>query len=195
MRTGVVFAEARVGDRVGGRQLLGRHVVIGHHHHEAQLLGPFHGLHIADAAVHGQQDARPFFGGEAFDFRDVEAVAFFPPVREVYRGGHVMEAERLQDERGTGDAVHVVVAPDEHVAAFADALFQRVDRFLHTGPAVRGREVAQPRREERIHLSGSFQPALPEQVGYDLRDTQLGPPIRRGRDPYRAGCGISIFSW
>ena len=84
-----------------------------------------------------------------------------------------MEAERLQDERGTGDAVHVVVAPDEHVAAFADALFQRVDRFLHTGPAVRGCEVAQPRREERIHLSGSFQPALPEQVGYDLRDTQL----------------------
>ena len=176
MRTGVVFAEARVGDRVGGRQLLGRHVVIGHHHHEAQLPGPFHGLHIADAAVHGQQDARPFFGGEAFDFRDVEAVAFFPPVREVYRGGHVMEAERLQDERGTGDAVHVVVAPDEHVAAFADALFQRVDRFLHTGPAVRGREVAQPRREERIHLSGSFQPALPEQVGYDLRDTQLVRP-------------------
>ena len=87
-----------------------------------------------------------------------------------------MEAERLQDERGTGDAVHVVVAPDEHVAAFADALFQRVDRFLHTGPAVRGREVAQPRREERIHLSGSFQPALPEQVGYDLRDTQLVRP-------------------
>ena len=62
-----------------------------------------------------------------------------------------MEAERLQDERGTGDAVHVVVAPDEHVAAFADALFQRVDRFPHTGPAVRGARWRSPgERNESI---------------------------------------------
>ena len=176
MRAGVVFAEARVGDRVGWRQLGWRHVVVGHHHHKAQLPGPFHGLHIADAAVHGQQDARPFLGGEAFDFRDVEAVALLPPVREVYRRGHVMEAEGLQDERSAGDAVHVVVAPDEDFAPFPDALFQRIGRFPHAGPAVRGREVAQPRREERIHLGGSFQPALPEQVGYDLRDAQLVRP-------------------
>ena len=94
-----------------------------------------------------------------------------------------MEAERLQDERGTGDAVHVVVAPDEDFAPFPDALFQRVDRFLHTRPAVRGREVAQPRREERIHLGGSFQPALPEAGRLGDPGTQLVRPSRRAGAP------------
>ena len=62
-----------------------------------------------------------------------------------------MEAHGLQHECGPGDAVHVVVAPDEHPAAFADALFQRVHGFPHAGPAIRRGEVAQAGGQERVH--------------------------------------------
>ncbi len=177
MGTGVVVAEAGVGDRVGVRQGLGRHVVVGNHHREAQFPGPRHGAHVADAAVHGEQDARFLFGGKAFDLGDVEPVTFLAPVREVDARGYVVKAQRLQDQRGPGDAVHVVVAPDEHAAALSDAFFKRVHGLCHARPAVGGGEVAQAGGKEGVHVGHRLKPAPPEQIGYNLWDAELVRPV------------------
>jgi hypothetical protein len=160
-------------------------VVVDHHHVHAELVGGLDLFHGGDAAVRADQEPRAAPRQLAHGL-EVEAVAFHQPVRDVElhargqrraRGAGRELAQRRDQQRGAGDAVHVVVAVDaERLALFQRALHPR-HRGVDALQPERVWQLVEPRREEALGRGGVAQAAGPERAAH------RGQQPEGGREP------------
>ena len=85
-------------------------VMVGHHDRHAQFLRPADLGDAGDAAVHCNEEIR--FPRQLFHRGDVQAVALFVAVRQIYLPRHAQYAQRFIQNRGGGHAVNVVISVD-----------------------------------------------------------------------------------
>jgi hypothetical protein len=98
---------------VGRRQRVPGQVVVGDDDGEPKLPGPGHLGRSADAAIHGDQDLCPV-PGQGLDTGQVQAIAFRGAFGQPPQGGKSPLPQKIHQQGGTGDTVHVVVAPHGH---------------------------------------------------------------------------------
>jgi len=102
----------RIDDAVGGRQGLGRQVMIGNKHGNAVFLGAGDAFQTGDAVVDGDDEVRREAGGDIDDLRR-EAVTQLETVRDEEVDRRPQTLQRTQADGRGGGAVTVVVADDQ----------------------------------------------------------------------------------
>ena len=133
-----IVPQQRIERRVGGAFLQPQAVVVGHDHTHAQPLGQPHLLVVGDAQVHRDQHAIVF--GQLLHRRQVQAVALLPQ-RRMGIGPEAEAAQGLRHQRAGADAVHVVIAVDQHGQPLPARVRENRQRLRH---AVHAQGVVQP---------------------------------------------------
>ena len=133
-----IVPQQRVERRVGGAGLQPQAVMVGHDHAHAQPLGQTHLLVVGDAQVHRDQHAIVF--GQLLHRRQVQAVALLPQ-RRMGIGPEAEAAQGLRHQRAGADAVHVVIAVDQHGQPLPARIRENRQRLRH---AVHAQGVVQP---------------------------------------------------
>ena len=146
------------------------------------------------AAIDREEQLRRVLLDAAFHAVPRESVAFLHPQRQ--EGRDVARAEPAQhagQQRGRGDAIHVIVAEDDDALLRGDRRLDALRRAPQSGEHERIAERLQARIEERADLLAIAMAAVPEQrrdlVVKRVRPRQfqrLG--ARRAVDPAAAQC-------
>ena len=152
--------QAGIEQTVGPRHFLGRQVVVGDDDGQTQGFGDVHGLHVRDAAVHGQKHAHAL-GRQTADDLAAQAVALAQAVGNIVAGGKAVTGQKIQHQGRGSDAVHVIVAPDADLPAPEKFFGQRFGGGEQAGPGFEGSQAAQGRVEKNPHAVQIMQSALP----------------------------------
>ena len=169
----------------GVGKLLGRKVMVGHHHVHAEFAGPRNGRSVGNAAVHGEQHGRALLR-ELLHALRVHAVAFFPPVGQMPQRLKAVMPEHLQHQRSAGHAVGVVIAPDGQLFSCAKPVGQHLRGLFHAGPQFRPGQVTKPGRKIFRQLIRSLDAAQPEQLRQTGRNAAAFGRIVKGNRNGRA---------
>ena len=154
--------------------------MVHHHRLDSQVGGGAHLRHAGDAAVERDEQPRALPGQPPHRL-GVEAVAFHQAVGHV---GHDLRTRRPQEagqERGRGDAVHVVVAVEGDALAARDGAHEPLHGRGHAFHEERVRQVGEARLQEALGVRRIGKPAAGEHPRRQRLQPQLTrePPRRR----------------
>ena len=164
----------RLGQRVGGKMVVGDDQI------DAQLLGISGLLHGGDAVVH-RHHQRIAFGGQLLQHFPIDAIAAAIPA-----GQHAFDlrpqiAQRLEQNRGGADAVHIIIAKNDDGLFFFDGRLQAGHRLVH----VLHQEGVRERRtlpQQRLCLRRAGTAAPRQHTGQQRAAAAVGErPLRRSR--------------
>ena len=157
-----------------GRDFAGQ-MVVGDDDQHAQLFGPGYGIDVRNARVHGDQKIDSV-GGQGFQGGDVQAVAFVQAMRDMAAAGEPVAVEKIHQQGGGGQPVHIVVAPDTELFPFQQRFDGELGGLLQAGPFGGRGQTAQAGMQEQRHGFGRVHAAPKElggQIGGDLQTLRV----------------------
>ena len=176
----------RIEDRVGGRQLIARQVVIGDDDIYPIIPCRLHRIHRRDPTVTRYNQAcsdAPSFSEPSRS----EIVAVANAVRHERVHRRAGAAENAREHRGAALAVDVVIAVHEDGALLSHCLFQQFQCGWHISPAVRIRQTLQVGSQERLRECRGRDAALHQDRGQRFGNPQFGRERLGGRRIGRGG--------
>ena len=172
-------------------------------HVHAAILQPLDWFNGGRSAIHGEEQADGKFLEAMGHPIGAEPVAFLQPVREIVVHAPAHPAQKLGQQSGRGNAIHVVITKDHHRFTGFPRPHQPADSGIHVGQEERVRETFEFGVEKFGGGDGIGQSPLQEALGEKGRDAELFDQrlshqgLRRGDGPaefHNPAAGGVLFS-
>ena len=140
--------------------------MVGDHHVDVRPAGRVHGIVAVGAAIHGDDQTQARIGlDDLFDLVGLQTVSFLQAVRYIIGDHGAGLFEKLVQQNGRCDAVHVVVAENQDLLPVPDGFCDALRGGAHVGQGERIAQPTQGGRQKVLDFLGAAQVSVRQHLG------------------------------